>query len=199
MAATLTIRLSVADRAFLRDLARVQLLSSDLADQFHYAHLKGKSSRPLHRLEQAGMLQSRLLRVTGAAPVRVFQFATAARARAFGGKLPVTGARRTEAHELLVSRLYFALGRPADFRVAANFSKADADTCGSMRPDALFTDIASGETVVVEADAGHYSTQQIHQKIVRWMNLGLHRQVWGQPQSVRARVPEQTGIQVLRF
>jgi hypothetical protein len=174
-------------------------MSSDQADQFHYAHLKGKGSHPLARLERAGILKSRLLRVAGQAPVRIVQFANSAQARAWHGRLPVTGARRTEAHELIVSRLYYALGRPEDFRVAADFSRADTQTCGSLQPDALFTDATSGEIVVVEADAGHYSTSQINQKIMRWSNLGLHRQVWGQAKVARARVPDRAGLEVLRF
>ena len=174
-----TFRLSRADRGFLRDLARVQLLSRDLIDHHHYAHLKHGAESPLARLERAGILRSQILRVTHRPEQRLYSFANQDLARVWGGKLPVLGARRTSWHEMMVSRLYYELGCPEDFRVAANFSKEDLFACGSVRPDALYTDPESGELVAVEADSGHYSAKQINQKINRWRNLGLTHQVWG--------------------
>ena len=41
------IRLSAADRGFLSDLARVQIISSNLANKYHYDHLKGGSAGSL--------------------------------------------------------------------------------------------------------------------------------------------------------
>ena len=55
------VRLSVSDREFLRDLSRVQLISTDLAARNHYAHLKGGSTKSLARLERAGLLSSKTL------------------------------------------------------------------------------------------------------------------------------------------
>ena len=69
------VRLSVADREFLKDLSRVQLISTDLAARNHYAHRKGGSTKSLARLERAGLLSSKTLYQTGAAPVRIYQFA----------------------------------------------------------------------------------------------------------------------------
>ena len=56
-----TIRLSAADRGFLKDLTRAHLVSSDLADRHHYGHLKGASMRSPSRLEAAGLITGRSL------------------------------------------------------------------------------------------------------------------------------------------
>lgn len=192
------IRLSAADRAFFADLGRVQLISDDLATKHHYAHLKGGCSRSLERLEAAGLLTSKPLYVPGQPPVRIYQFATAEIARAWGGRLPVTGAKRTDYHELITAKLYFELGRPHDFRLAASMSAAEIRACGSCSPDAIYTDAGTGELVLVEADSGHYTQSQIHHKVTRWRALGLGRQVWGQPRRAAANVPALEGIAVYR-
>jgi hypothetical protein len=98
------VRLSVADREFLKDLSKVQLISSDLADKNHYSHLKGASGRSLDRLEKAGLISSKTLYQAKAAPIKTYQFADRSIAGAYGGKLPVTGAKRTDLHELMSSR-----------------------------------------------------------------------------------------------
>lgn len=194
------VRLSEADRSFLKDLSRVQMISADLADRHHYSHLKGGSSRSLDRLEKAGLLSSKILHQAGAVPVRLYQFADKSIAGAYGGKLPVTGAKRTDLHELMATRAYFELGRPASFKLAADFSKAEIARCGSMRPDALYTDPSTGELVVVEADSGHYNQTQIKAKLARWRASGLTRQVWAQPATARAAdVPRLPGIEVMRL
>lgn len=194
-----SIRLLDADRAFLRDLSRVQILSSDLANQHHYAHLKDGSTRSLGRLEAAGILQRKTLFIAGERPTTIYQFANEAVARAYGSGLPVTGAKRTDYHELMTSRAYFALGRPADFRVAARMTADEIELCRDTRPDALFTDPATGELVVVEADSGHYTQKQIAAKMSKWGSAGL-RQVWAQPaRSVSANVPPSHDVQVLRL
>ena len=194
------IRLSVADREFLKDLSKVQLISSDLADKNHYSHLKGSSGRSLDRLEKAGLISSKLLYQPGAAPLKTYQFADRSIAGAYGGKLPVTGAKRTDLHELMSSRAYFELGRPPSFKLAADFTKAEIAACGSMRPDALYTDAATGEMVLVEADSGHYNQSQINAKVACWRAAGLTRQVWAQPQHARsAQVPALPGIDIMRL
>ena len=194
------IRLSAADRAFLQDLSRVQLISSDLADQHHYSHLKGASARSLARLENAGLLSSKPLRQAGASTIRIYQFADKTIAGAFGGKLPVTGAKRTDLHELISARTYFALGRPATFRLAANFTRAEIAFCGSMRPDALYVDTSTGEMVAVEADSGQYTRSQINSKVVQWRRAGVTRQVWAQPKYARsALLPDSPDIRVMRL
>jgi hypothetical protein len=194
------IRLSIADRDFLKDLSKVQLISSDLADRNHYAHLKGMSGRSLQRLEKAGIITSKILYQPWAAPIKIYQFADKSIAGAWGGRLPVTGAKRTDLHELMSSRAYFELGRPATFKLATDFTKAEIALCGSMRPDAIYTDVSTGEMVLVEADSGHYTQSQITDKIAHWRAAGLIRQVWAQPQHARsAQVPTLPGINVMRL
>lgn len=185
---TTGVRLLAADRDFLRDLARVQLISSNQAERHHYAHLKSGATRSLRRLEAAGLIRSQTLHITDQPSVKAYEFASREIAKAWGGDLPVTGAKRTNYHELLTSHAYFTLGRPQDFRLAARLTAADALRVGSCRPDAVFTDSATGELVVVEADSGHYSQQQIRTKMMKWHRLGLTRQVWVQPQHAAARV-----------
>lgn len=196
------IRLSEADRNFLKDLSKVQIISSDLADKYHYSHLKGSSTRSLERLEMAGLIQCKMLYQSKAAPIKTYQYANKYVAGAYGGKLPITGAKRTDLHELMVSRAYFELARPESFRLAVDFSKEQIASCGSLRPDAIFTDSTTGETVVVEADSGHYSQKQINDKVSRWRAAGLTRQVWSRPMHSNSRsiqVPALPGIDVLRF
>ncbi len=194
------VRLSVADRDFLKDLSKVQMISSDLADRFHYSHLKGASGRSLDRLEKAGLISSKILHQAGAAPVRIYQFADKSIAGAYGGKLPVTGAKRTDLHELMATRAYFALGRPASFKLATDFTNREVQGFGSMRPDALYADSETGELIAVEADSGHYNQTQIKAKVARWRAAGINRQVWAQPQTARAAtVPALPGIQVMRL
>lgn len=197
-----SLRLSEADRGFLKDLARVQLISSDLADNNHYSHLKGASARSLERLEKAGLITSKTLYQPGAAPIKTYQFADKSIAGAFGGKLPVTGAKRTDLHELMASRAYFELGRPSSFKLACEFTQSEISMCGSLRPDAIYTDPETGETVVVEADSGHYNQTQINAKVDRWRAAGLTRQVWARPEHSHSRsvqVPPLPGINVMRF
>lgn len=194
-----SLRLTGADRSFLRDLARVQIVSNDLATQHHYAHLKGGSERPLARLVKAGILHSKVLHAPTTPPVLTYEFTTDALARAWGGSRPVTGAKRTDLHELITSRLYFALNKPADFRLARNFDTLDNTIIGSHKPDALFSDTQTGELVFVEADSGHYTRSQIINKVARWNSVGHVRQVWGQPQHNAASVPVIEGVTLFRF
>jgi len=194
-----SVRLLEADRSFLRDLSRVQILSSDLADQHHYGHLKGRSSRSLERLEAAGIITSKSLFIAEEKPTVVYQFANEAVARAYGSGLPVTGAKRTDYHEIMTSRAYFALGKPEDFRVAARMTRDEIGLCRDTRPDALYTDPSTGELVVVESDSGHYTKKQITEKMGKWSTAGL-RQVWAQPaRGVTANVPQARDVQVLRL
>jgi hypothetical protein len=112
----------------------------------------------------------------------------------------LTGAKRTDLHELMASRAYFELGRPDTFKLAANFSRAEIALCGSLRPDALYTDPETGELVLVEADSGNYRHHQIIAKMAHWRAAGLTRQVWAQPQHIRvAQVPALPGICVMRL
>ncbi len=194
------VRLSAADRGFLSDLARVQIISSDLADQYHYDHLKGGSAGSLARLEKAGLISHKIMNQAGSVPIRTWQFASAPIAKAYGGRLPVTGAKRTDFHELMTTRAFYALDRPGDFRLAAVMTRAEIARCGSHRPDAVYTDPGSGDLVLVEADSGQYSQSQIKDKMARWRAAGLTRQVWAQPaRGVCSNVPRLPGIDVMRL
>jgi len=197
--ATIEIRLLAADRVFLKDLSRVNLLSTDHAAKYHYAHLKGGADRSLKRLEAAGIIKSKILGFSDRPPVKIYEFSSKAMARAWGGSLPITGAKRNDLHELITSDLYLKLDRPADYRLAANFTKADISAVGGCRPDALYTDTTTGELVAVEADSGHYSKHQIIKKIAAWESVGLNRIVWGQPQHAAARIPVLAKISVYQF
>ncbi len=200
-AAPQTLRLHAADRAFLRDLSRVQLISEHMAHQHHYNHLKGGPARSLERLERAGILVARSQRLgLYEGNTRLYQFANEGVARAYGARLPVTGAKRNELHELLTAKAYFACGRPADFRLADRLSREEVDALGQMRPDAVYSDPETGELVLVEADSGHYTQSQIRAKLNTWRARGFGRQVWAQPAQRRcAIVPISDQIAVHRF
>lgn len=194
----MSVRLLSADRTFLHDLATVQIISSDLAATHHYQHLKGGAERSLGRLEDAGLIRSKTLHMAGRPSVKTYEFANASVARAWGGALPITGAKRTDYHELVTSKAYFLLNRPASFKLAARMTPSEIALCGSCRPDAIYTDTDTGELVLVEADSGHYTQKQIRHKMSRWKDLGLSRQVWAQPARASARVPQSEGIQIFR-
>ena len=130
-----TIRLSAADRGFLRDLARLQLISSDLADRHRYGHLKGASVRSRSHLRAAGLITGKLLNRTGSFPLRTYPFARCAIAKAYGGRLPATGAKQTELHELMTTRAHYARRyslQTADFRLAGTH-----EHCQLSRPRCL--------------------------------------------------------------
>ena len=181
------VRLSAADRSFLQDLSKVQIISNDLADKWHYDHQKAGSKHSLSRLVDAGILTEKKLH-SSTGVVRVYQFSSHEMAKAWGGRLPVTGAKRTDFHELVTSRLYFELGRPDDFRLENRFNKNDKFICGELRPDAMYTN-RDDEVVFVEADSGQYSKAQIEKKIHKWSSLGV-KQVWGQPKGAVSKISQ---------
>ncbi len=187
------IRLSSADRAFLRDLSRLQILSDKIANENHYQHLKGGGSRALGRLEKAGIIEKKKCFIPGQGINGLYQFAHEKLALAWGGRLPEIGAKRNELHELITSELFFKTGQPEDFRLANRMTEAEITAFGGHRPDAVFTDTETGEAVAVEADSGHYSQQQIRTKLSKWQG---RKQVWGQPRSVSAHVPKLPEITV---
>jgi hypothetical protein len=195
------VRLHAADRAFLRDLSRVQLVSADMASTHHYSHLKGGAARSLERLEQAGILTSKTLQlVPNERPARLYQFANQGVARAYGARLPVTGAKRNDLHELLTAQAYFACGRPDDFRLADRLTREEINAMGELRPDAVYTDPDTGEVILVEADSGHYTKSQVGKKMNTWRARGFARQVWAQPAGrTCAVVPTSPQVSVHRF
>ena len=186
------VRLSAADRAMMKDMARVGILDSEIATKHHYAHLKNGASRSLDRLEKAGFITSTNV-VHDNKRTRAYTFASKEMAKAWGGQMPVIGARRMEFHELVTSKIYFELKKPDDFRLAHEFTKGDLILCGEIRPDAMYTN-TDGEIVFVEADSGHYTKTQIQKKMLNWQNV---KQVWGQPQSPTCKVSPSDNLQVI--
>ena len=194
------LRLLPADRAFLRDLAKVQIVSGDLATTHHYSHLKGGSARSLDRLERAGILTSKTLYTAYQPPQKTYQFASHDVARAYGGRLPVTGAKRNDLHELLTAQVFFACDRPEDFRLADRLTREEITALGELRPDAVYTDTMTGEMVLVEADSGHYTKSQVTKKMNTWRTKGFARQVWVQPNTrTSAVIPTSATITLHRF
>ena len=185
------IRLLEADRAFLKDLSCVGIIDADTANQHHYSHLKNGSERSLNRLEQAGLIRSKTV-VQNNRTYKTYAFASKEIARAWGGKIPNIGSRRMDYHELITSKLYFALDKPVDFRITSHFSQQDHLLCGDTMPDAMYTNPA-GEVVFVEADSGHYSKTQILKKMRQWQPF---KQVWGQPTKPSCRVTASQNVSV---
>lgn len=185
------IRLLEADRAFLKDLSCVGIIDADTATSHHYSHLKNGSERSLYRLEQAGLIRSKIV-VQNNRTYKTYTFASKEIARAWGGNIPTIGSRRMDYHELVTSRLYFQLDRPDDFRIASHFSGNDHLMCGDTMPDAMYTN-ADGEIVFVEADSGHYSKTQILNKMRQWESF---KQVWGQPMKPSCRVTASQNVLV---
>lgn len=192
-----TIRLTDADRALFADLAKVRIV--DEADAgFHYQGRKTPPAARLDRLADAGILKRVDVFQPGRGNFKAYQFANADIARVMGGKLPSIGSRRNALHEVITSRLYFAVGRPESFRLEADLTKEERKKFASMSvdgtsclPDAVF--YSNGNMVVCEADSGQYTSSQIASKQAGWRD---YQQVWGQPGRAAARVH---GAEVYRF
>jgi hypothetical protein len=193
---TKALRLTKADREFLRDLGKVQIISAAQAAEHHYSHLKTQGTQSLQRLEDAGILRSRNIYVAGQGRVKTFEFSSHEMAVAWGGRLPRTGSSRSDYHELITSEAYFRLGRPSDFRLASKFTKEDRKIVGEHLPDAVYTDHSTGELILFEADAGNYSKQQIQQKSLSWERRGL-KQTWAQPEKATSKIKESEQMNVL--
>lgn len=195
-------RLSANDRAFLTDLAKVQVISADLAHTHHYGNRKTPASARLNKLVEAGLLKRHINFDTTTGRQPVYEFANSKIAKSWGGRLSSFASNCSLAHELITSRLYFALDRPADFRKENDFKKTDQQLISSSyghtrdhKPDALYTN-DDGEICVVEADAGHYTRTQIRTKQVAWRHL---KQVWGQPTHAHAPITSGPNIQAFTF
>lgn len=195
------IRLSVSDREFLADLAKVRIISEDDANSHHYKSSQSKSSRRLGVLAKAGVLEERVVYQPGKGKFKAYTFSNDRVAALFGGKTSLIGSKRNALHEVVTSRLYFAKGRPKSFVLECDFTdeqkklfklgagiRKNSDFC---LPDAIFHD--GTEMVVVEADSGQYTQSQIRSKQIAWSGL---KQVWGQPAKACARVH---GAEVIRF
>ena len=192
--------LAPAEIILFRDLAIVQLVSDELVARYHFASEYAEAKCALFRLLRAGLLASSRFYVAGEKPTRLYRFASRAIASAWGGRLPAVRSGRAALHEILISRAYFMLGCPMDFRVAAYFTDRERRLGDACRPDAVYTDSGSKKFVLVESDSGQYSSRQIRDKITRWLALGLTEQLWIQPLGMRAaRVPEVRGVRVLKL
>ena len=181
------LRLTQADREFLRDLGKVQIISAAQAADHHYSHLKTQGTRSLQRLLDAGIIRSRNIFVAGQGRHKTFEFSSHEMAVAWGGRLPRTGSSRSDYHELITAEAYFRLGRPEDFRLASRFSETDRKIIGEHLPDAVYSDQTTGELILFEADAGNYSKQQIQQKSLSWERRGL-KQIWAQPAKATSKI-----------
>jgi hypothetical protein len=197
-----TIRLSQDDRQFLRDLARVQYISEDIAREQHYQDRKTAPKLRLDKLVEAGLLKRHTMHEYGKGKLAVYEFANDALAKSWGGKRSVFGSNRTLQHEVITSRLYFSLNRPADFRKENQFTAKDKQFISrrsngdhDYKPDALFT-VSPGEVCFVEADSGQYSKAQIIKKQVAWQDV---RQVWGQPRNAAARIHSGGPVRVFHY
>jgi len=188
------VRLLDADRAFMRDLAKLGILDVDIANKNHYSHLRSGAERSLERLEKAGFIKSENT-VANRQRVKVYTFASKEISKAWGGDIPIIGCRRSHYHELITSRLYYELGQPEDYRVAGNFTDQDISFCNNAKPDAMFTN-EDGEVVFVEADSGQYTKNQIRSKMMKWQR---QPQVWGQPSTPMCRVPGSANVQVFQI
>ena len=207
-------RLTARDRAFFADLAKVGVIDAVNASAHHYAENKSGAGRRLDKLVSAGLLKRADIIDPSAGQVSVYSYKNDRVARAFGGRAIHTGPNRTTYHELLVSRTYFDVGRPEDFRTAIQFDHQDLARFGARQPtpphrrqtfhsirgeaaipDALYTN-ADSELVVVEADAGHYTTRQIQHKQDRW---GQYKQLWAQPARAHARVTPTEDVAVFTY
>lgn len=183
------IRLTDADRALFSDLAKVRIVDEKDAG-FHYENRKTPASKRLDRLAEAGILK----RVDVFQPERgnfkAYQFANKDVARIMGGKLPSIGSKRNALHEVITSKLYYAVGRPDSFKLEADLSKDEKKLFSTMSvdgtsclPDAVF--YQGGQMVICEADSGQYTSTQIASKQAGWSGI---KQVWGQPSVAAARV-----------
>ena len=197
-----SIKLSEADRDFLRDLSRVHIIDEKDADNTHYQDRKTPASRRLDRLCEAGILEKVKVGQPGRGRFNAYTFSTSKVATLFKGKRIVTTGRRNALHEVITSRLYFAVGRPESFKVESNFNDEEKKVFKlaspsitermSSIPDALYYD-SSNNMVVVEADSGQYNKRQITSKQNAWKDF---KQVWGQPERASSRI---NNAEVFRF
>lgn len=195
------IKLSEADREFLRDLSRVHIIDEKDIRETHYKDRKDPLRR-MERLCEAGVLEKVKVGQPGRGKFNAYTFASPQVAKLFGGKKIESASRRNALHEVITSRLYFKLERPETFTLESQFSndlknrfKLTAPSLTdrmSAIPDATYID-SKGEIVVVEADSGQYNKRQITSKQIAWKGF---KQVWGQPERASARV---SGAEVYRF
>ncbi len=188
-----------ADRALLRDLARIRVLPRDLIVPFYYPRRR-VADRHLARLEACAFLESTLLHVASGRTQRIYRFAAAPVAAIWGDPVAPMCTTARLLHDVLTARAYFALGRPAGFRVAVHLPATPRWQFESHCPDAVFPDPGGRGPVLVESDSGQYTRRQIREKLGYWRCLGFGQQVWVQPaDATAAPVPVLPGIRLLRL
>ena len=193
-----TLRFSIADKAFLNGLTKTGLISEKMATEHYYAQRKNGAAKPLSRFVEGGILEKFSVYTPDGEKLVSYRFKNKAIAKSFGGSFSRSSINRSDYHDLLTTEAYFQLDQPDDFRIESNFSKADQALfpCldqGRYRPDAMAT--VNGETIYVEADAGHYSNRQIAEKLSQW---GRASQLWVQPVSAKTLVPAHAHITTVR-
>lgn len=196
-----SIRLSESDRSFFQDLARVKIVSAPDADSFHFSNHKTGGSKRLEKFVHLGLIEKQRIHHPGRGSYLAYSFANESFAKKWGGKMLVTGAKRTALHEVMVSKLYFATGRPETFKLESQLSDKEralfkkVGASKPMAPDAIFLD-GSGEVVAVEADSGQYTKGQVMNKMSAWSGI---KQIWGQPLRAAARIQQSHSVAVMRF
>jgi len=194
-----SLRFSEADRAFMRDLSRTGILSEKMATSHHYDQRKNGSAKSLSRFVSAGILERFSIHTPEGRRLVSYRFVDDRVAKAFGGRHVSSSSNRSDYHELLTAEAYFKLDKPDDFKIALLFSEEDKRTIpgasASVRvlPDAMAT--INGQTIYIEADAGHYTKRQIMEKMNAWGNT---QQFWFQSSTAKTRVPEAPHVQALR-
>ncbi len=195
------VRLHERDKTMLKDLAKVQFLSDDIIDKHHSDGVSTPAKKRMNRLVNAGILQRMTLQTENGTR-HVYQFADHKVAQIWGAKISKIGANRSLNHELIVSKLYYDLGKPSDFRKENKFNKKDKNfitkNIGSEEgviPDALCTN-SQGHLIFIEADSGNYNSTQIRTKQNAWQG---YQQVWGQPVKSHTRIQSRNKIRVHHY
>lgn len=196
-----SIRLSDSDRSFFQDLARVRIIGEGDADQFHYKDRKAGCKNRLEKFVRLGLIQKYNIHHPGRGHYHAYSFSNQDFAKSWGGKTPVIGAKRTALHEVMVSKLYFAVGQPLSFKLESQLNAKEREcfreegASKPMAPDAIMRD-EYGNIVALEADSGQYTKSQVNKKMNAWSGI---KQVWGQPLRAAARIESNESISVMRF
>lgn len=198
-----TIRFTPRDKAFLQDLARVRLVGLKEAIEFHYGGKADSCQKRLQTFVKLGLLNERTVTQPGRGKVdKCYEFASDRIAKLHGGRTAGIGAKRSDLHELLVSKTYFKLGRPDSYKLGDEMTALEKRALlrpvlgegEGITPDAYF--VRKGQIVLVEADAGQYNGRQVAHKQASWVN---NAQIWAQPEKANCRIPRIGEIEVMRF
>ncbi len=197
------IRFTKRDKDFLADLAKVRLVGLKDAQSQHYGGKLDGCRKRLQKFVELGLLKERTVTQPGRGQVdKCYEFASDRIAKLYGGRTAGIGSKRSDLHELLVSKAYFALGRPESFKLGDEMTHLEkrallmpvrGDSEG-VTPDAYF--MRDGEVVLLESDAGQYNSRQIAHKQASWAG---NAQVWVQPNKANCRVPRDENVEVMRF